>query len=201
MSATTLRRACKVAKIDAVEVEFSPFETEIEVCSLLPFLLTRPSAHPFFPPPQQRSGVVAACKELGVKIFSYSPLGKGILTTRFKSFEDVKNDSRGNGMFPRFDKENFENNQKLVRPYRRHRLITSVVNSFLLLQVDALEQLAKKKGCTPGQLALAWGMQAHGDLIIPIPGVRLSLLFRSPPSARSTHLSPSASSSAFDLSY
>lgn len=54
MSANTLRRAAKVAKIDFVEMEFSPFETGIE-----------------------NSGVIDACKELGVKIFAYSPLGHG----------------------------------------------------------------------------------------------------------------------------
>ncbi|GAA6038801.1 hypothetical protein JCM8097_002897 [Rhodosporidiobolus ruineniae] len=130
MSEKTLRRAAKVAKIDFVEMEFSPFETAIE-----------------------NSGVVAACKELGVKILAYSPLGKGFLTGRFRSFEDVtgKNDARGAGAFPRFNKDVWEHNFKLVQ---------------------AIESLAAKKGCTPGQLALAWGMQVHGDLILPIPGTK-----------------------------
>ncbi|GAA6041816.1 hypothetical protein JCM8097_007175 [Rhodosporidiobolus ruineniae] len=130
MSAKTLRRACKVAKIDFVEMEFSPFETGIET-----------------------DGVIDACKELGVKVLAYSPLGKGFLTGRFRSFEDFtgKGDMRGIGALPRYDRENFENNIKLTQ---------------------AIESLAAKKGCTPGQLALAWGMQVHPDLIIPIPGTK-----------------------------
>ncbi|GAA5863605.1 hypothetical protein JCM8547_003663 [Rhodosporidiobolus lusitaniae] len=130
MSASTLRRAAKVAKIDFVEMEFSPFETGIEA-----------------------NGVIDACKELGVKILSYSPLGKGFLTGRFRKFEDVsgEGDGRGSGMFPRFSKELFDYNFKLVQ---------------------AIEGLAEKKGCKPGQLALAWGLQVHPGLIIPIPGTK-----------------------------
>ncbi|BGO98014.1 Aldo/keto reductase [Rhodotorula toruloides ATCC 204091] len=130
MSANTLRRAAKVAKIDFVEMEFSPFETGIE-----------------------DSGVIDACKELGVKIFAYSPLGHGFLTGRFRSFEDVLKDGdmRGSGAFPRFNKEVWDHNFKLV---------------------EALEKIAEKKGCKASQLALAWAMQVHGNLIIPIPGTK-----------------------------
>ncbi|GAA5901871.1 hypothetical protein JCM6882_008696 [Rhodosporidiobolus microsporus] len=131
MSAATLRRAAKVAKIDFVEMEFSPFETKYE-----------------------DNGVIEACKDLGVRLFAYSPLGKGLLTGRFRKFEDVQKDgdSRSAGVFPRFNKDVWEHNFKLV---------------------EALEKLAEKKGCTPGQLALAWGMQSHGPgFIIPIPGTK-----------------------------
>ncbi|POY73356.1 hypothetical protein BMF94_3691 [Rhodotorula taiwanensis] len=130
MSASTLRRAAKAGKIDFVEMEFSPFETAIE-----------------------DNGVLDACKELGVKILAYSPLGKGALTGKFKSFEDFEKegDMRSTGLFPRFNRDAWEHNVKLV---------------------NALEELAKEKQCSPGQLALAWDMQVHGDLIIPIPGTK-----------------------------
>ncbi|GAA5821046.1 hypothetical protein JCM11251_001935 [Rhodosporidiobolus azoricus] len=130
MSAATLRRAAKVAKIDFVEMEYSCFETRYE-----------------------DNGVIDACKELGVKLLAYSPLGKGLLTGRFRKFEDLKTqgDARGTGAFPRFNQDVFEHNFRLV---------------------EALEKIAAKKGCSPGQLALAWAMQAHDDLIIPIPGTK-----------------------------
>ncbi|GAA5998743.1 uncharacterized protein JCM10292_007201 [Rhodotorula paludigena] len=130
MSADTLRRAAKVGKIDFVEMEWSPFETEIE-----------------------RNGVIDACKELGVKILAYSPLGKGFLTGRFRSIKDISGeaDSRGAGAFPRFSEEVFEHNFKLV---------------------EAIEKLAEKKGCKPGQLALAWDTQVYPGLVIAIPGTK-----------------------------
>ncbi|BGP38347.1 hypothetical protein JCM10450v2_002295 [Rhodotorula kratochvilovae] len=130
MSAATLRRAAAVARIDFVEMEFSPFETTIE-----------------------SNGVIAACQEFGVKILAYSPLGKGFLTGRFRSFEDISQDgdARGAGAFPRFTRELFEHNFRLVQ---------------------AFEKLAAEKGCTPGQLALAWDCQAYPGLIIPIPGTK-----------------------------
>ncbi|KAM0752610.1 aldose reductase YakC [Meredithblackwellia eburnea MCA 4105] len=128
MSATTLRRAAKVAKIDFIEMEFSPFETAIA-----------------------QNGVIDAAKELGVKILAYSPLGRGFLTGRFRSVEDFKGDSRGSGAYPRYAEENFEANFKVVQ---------------------ALENLAKAKGCTAGQLALAWDAQVYPGLIIPIPGTK-----------------------------
>ncbi|GAA5981557.1 hypothetical protein JCM11641_004096 [Rhodosporidiobolus odoratus] len=130
MSANTLRRAAKVAKIDFVEMEYSPFELHIE-----------------------DNGVIDACKELGVKVLAYSPLGKGMLTGRFRKLEDVQKDGdmRGAGAFPRFNEDVWEHNFKLVQ---------------------AIEKLAEKKGCKPGQLALAFDSQVHGDLIIPIPGTK-----------------------------
>lgn len=101
----------------------------------------------------QRNGVIDACKELGVKILAYSPLGKGFLTGRFRSIKDISGeaDSRGAGAFPRFNEEVFEHNFKLV---------------------EAIEKLAEKKGCKPGQLALAWDTQVYPGLVIAIPGVR-----------------------------
>ncbi|BGP13474.1 hypothetical protein JCM10213_001798 [Rhodosporidiobolus nylandii] len=130
MSAASLRRAVAVAKIHFVEMEFSLFERAIEI-----------------------NGVLDACKEHGVRVLAYSPLGKGWLTGRFRTFEDFKKDGdlRSSGAFPRFNEDVFEHNFKLVQ---------------------ALEKLAEKKGCMPSQLALAWVSQVHGDLIIPIPGTK-----------------------------
>ncbi|GAA6042856.1 hypothetical protein JCM8097_007192 [Rhodosporidiobolus ruineniae] len=130
MSATSLRRAAKVAQVDFVEMEFSPFETSIET-----------------------NGVLDACKELNVKVIAYSPLGGGFLTGRFRDFQSVTGpgDVRSSGRFPRFNEDVWQHNFRLV---------------------EALEQIAARKGITAGQLSLAWVMQVHGDLIIPIPGTK-----------------------------
>ncbi|BGP61919.1 hypothetical protein NBRC10512v2_003239 [Rhodotorula toruloides] len=127
-SAATLRRAAKEAQIDFVEIEYSPFELVME-----------------------RNGVLEACRELGVKVLAYSPLGRGFLTGRYKKPEDfslASGDYRA--AFPRYTKENFDRNYKIV---------------------EELERLAEKKGCKSGQLALAW-LMAQGDNIIPIPGTK-----------------------------
>lgn len=87
--------------------------------------------------------------ELGIGFVAYSPLGRGFLTGRFRKFEDLPSDDyRRNS--PRFQGANFQKNLDLVAQ---------------------VEQLAKEKGCTPGQLALAWEL-AQGDDIIPIPGTK-----------------------------
>ncbi|KPV75783.1 uncharacterized protein RHOBADRAFT_43207 [Rhodotorula graminis WP1] len=147
MSAKTLRRAADVAKIDFVEVEWSPFETTIE-----------------------SNGVIEACQELGVKILAYSPLGKGFLTGRFRSFDDISKDGdmRGAGAFPRFTKELFDHNFKLV---------------------EAFEKIAATKGCTPGQLALAWDCQVYPGLVIPIPGTKSTKYLEENWAARDVKLS------------
>ncbi|GAA5841873.1 hypothetical protein JCM11251_005407 [Rhodosporidiobolus azoricus] len=91
-SAQTLRRAAAVAKIDFIEMEYSPWSLEIE-----------------------ENGVLDACKELDVKILAYSPLGRGFLTGRFKSPEDFKQDGDSRSdFFPRLSAENFEKNYRLV---------------------------------------------------------------------------------------
>lgn len=89
------------------------------------------------------------CKELGIAFVAYSPLGRGFLTGQIKKYEDFSaNDVRRN--WPRFQGENFQKNIDLVRQ---------------------IETLAKKKGCTASQLALAWVI-AQGDHIFPIPGTK-----------------------------
>jgi aryl-alcohol dehydrogenase-like predicted oxidoreductase len=86
-------------------------------------------------------------REVGIALVAYSPLGRGFLAGRFRKPEDLAADDwrRGN---PRFQGENFAKNVQLV---------------------DHLRELAARKGCTPAQLALAWLLVRH-DNVIPIPG-------------------------------
>jgi aryl-alcohol dehydrogenase-like predicted oxidoreductase len=122
-AAGTLRRASAVHPIAALQTEYS--------------LWTRD--------PEQE--LLGACRELGVAFVAYSPLGRGFLTGRFTSVDDLAPDDwrRSN---PRFQGENFQHNLDLV------------------VQV---ESLARAKGCTPAQLALAW-LLSRGPDVIPIPG-------------------------------
>ena len=93
--------------------------------------------------------VIPTVRELGIGYVAYSPLGRGFLTGQFKSPEDFpEDDTRRN--HPRFQGENFEKNLQLVRE---------------------VEAMAKDKGCTTAQLALAWVL-AQGDDIVPIPGTK-----------------------------
>jgi aryl-alcohol dehydrogenase-like predicted oxidoreductase len=94
-------------------------------------------------------GVLATTRELGIAFVAYSPLGRGFLTGQIKKFDDLApDDFRRNT--PRFQGENFQKNLDLVA---------------------RVEQIAKEKNCTSGQLALAW-LLAQGDDIIPIPGTK-----------------------------
>jgi aryl-alcohol dehydrogenase-like predicted oxidoreductase len=93
--------------------------------------------------------VLPLCRELGIGFVAYSPLGRGFLTGRFRSLEDLpEGDYRRNS--PRFQGENFQKNLDLV---------------------ERVEQIAKGKGCSPAQLALAWLLAQGGD-IVPIPGTK-----------------------------
>lgn len=123
VSADTLRRACKVAHIDAVQMEMSPFCMEVE-----------------------QRGLMSACRQLGVAIVAYAPLGKGFLTGSIRSLSDLEEGDRRR-IFPRFSEENFHKNLELV---------------------DKLNAIADRKGCTNGQLILAWLMK--NPLVFPIPG-------------------------------
>ncbi len=98
---------------------------------------------------REEIGVKKACDELGITIVAYSPLGRGLLTGQFKSRSDFQPDDK-RLYFPRFSEENFPNNLKLF---------------------ERVSELAKKKGVTPGQLALAWVLK-QGENVIPIPGTR-----------------------------
>jgi aryl-alcohol dehydrogenase-like predicted oxidoreductase len=93
--------------------------------------------------------VLPTVRELGIGYVAYSPLGRGFLTGQFKSPEDFpEGDFRKN--HPRFQGENFQKNLQLV---------------------DEVGAMAKEKGCTTAQLALAWVL-AQGDDIVPIPGTK-----------------------------
>lgn len=99
------------------------------------------------------NGVADACGEAGVPIVAYSPIGRGMLTGQIRSVDDIPKDDMRRG-YPRFLPENFHLNIKLV---------------------ERLEAVAEKRGCTTGQLALAWVRQAGRNVkgnpeIIPIPG-------------------------------
>ncbi len=94
-------------------------------------------------------GVLETCERLGIGFLAYSPLGRGFLTGQIKRIEDLAaDDFRRNS--PRFQGENFAKNLNLVA---------------------VVEAMAKKKQCTPSQLALAW-LLSRGPFIVPIPGTK-----------------------------
>lgn len=112
--------------IAALEVEYSPFTLDIE---------------------DPKIGVMNVCRELGITVVAYSPLGRGLLSGRFQSPDDfAEGDWRKS--VPRFSKENFPR---------------------ILNLVNGLKQVGDKYNATSGQVALAWVL-AQGDNIIPIPG-------------------------------
>jgi aryl-alcohol dehydrogenase-like predicted oxidoreductase len=126
VSSRTLRRAHAVHPISAVQMEYSPFDLDVE-----------------------KEGLLDACRELGVSLVAYGPLAKGMITAQYKSNADFgEGDSRRD--HPRYSDENFPKNMKLVEHFK---------------------QFAAKKGCTPGQLSIAF-LLAQGDEIIPIPGTQ-----------------------------
>jgi aryl-alcohol dehydrogenase-like predicted oxidoreductase len=93
--------------------------------------------------------ILPTCRELGIGFVAYSPLGRGFLTGQFKTFDDLAaDDYRRNS--PRFQGENFQKNLDLLRQ---------------------VQEMAKEKGCTSSQLALAWVL-AQRDNIVPIPGTK-----------------------------
>jgi aryl-alcohol dehydrogenase-like predicted oxidoreductase len=119
----TIRRAAAVHPIAALQTEYSLWSRDPE------------------------DGLLDTCRELGIGFVAYSPLGRGFLTGRFRSIDDLAADDwRRNN--PRFQGENFQKNLDLVAK---------------------IEELARQKGCTPAQLALAW-LLAQGPDIVPIPG-------------------------------
>jgi aryl-alcohol dehydrogenase-like predicted oxidoreductase len=94
--------------------------------------------------------VLPTVRELGIGFVAYSPLGRGFLTGAYKSPADLPEGDSRSGRFPRFAQENFDRNVALVA---------------------SVEELAASKGCTPGQLALAWVL-SRGDDIAAIPGTK-----------------------------
>jgi aryl-alcohol dehydrogenase-like predicted oxidoreductase len=121
----TIRRAHAVHPITAVQTEYSLWTRDPE------------------------SEVLPTCRELGIGFVPYSPLGRGFLSGRFKSPEELdKNDFRRHG--PRFSGENLEANLKLA---------------------EKVAEIAEEKGITPAQLALAWVLH-QGEDLVPIPGTK-----------------------------
>jgi aryl-alcohol dehydrogenase-like predicted oxidoreductase len=93
--------------------------------------------------------ILPTVRELGIGFVPYSPLGRGFITGQFKKFEDLPADDFRR-LMPRFQGENFQKNLDVVAK---------------------IEEIAREKGCTPAQLALAWVL-AQGDDIAPIPGTK-----------------------------
>jgi aryl-alcohol dehydrogenase-like predicted oxidoreductase len=121
----TLRRAHAVHPIAALQTEFSLWSRDAE------------------------DEILPTVRELGIGFVAYSPLGRGFLTGRIRSIDDLEpDDYRRNS--PRFQGENFRDNLRLV---------------------DDIEAIAAEHRCTPAQLALAWVLE-QGDDIVPIPGTK-----------------------------
>ncbi|MEQ0563930.1 aldo/keto reductase [Amycolatopsis sp. NEAU-NG30] len=93
--------------------------------------------------------ILDTCRELGIGVVPFSPLGRGFLTGAVTSVRDLPADDMRRTL-PRFADGNFERNMAIV---------------------DALRKLAEEKGVTAGQLALAW-VQARGEDVVPIPGTK-----------------------------
>jgi aryl-alcohol dehydrogenase-like predicted oxidoreductase len=124
-SAETIRRAHAVHPVTAVQTEYSLWTRDVEQ-EILPTL-----------------------NELGIALVAYSPLGRGFLSGRFTSPDELdEGDFRRYG--PRFTGENLNQNLKLA---------------------ERVKELAAEKGITPGQLALAWVLH-RGEHIVPIPGTK-----------------------------
>jgi aryl-alcohol dehydrogenase-like predicted oxidoreductase len=121
----TIRRAHATHPISALQTEFSLWSRDPE------------------------DEILPTVRELGIGFVAYSPLGRGFLTGRFKSIDDLPEDDfrRVN---PRFEGENFDRNLELV---------------------ERVTEIAAEKGVNAGQLALAWVL-AQGDDVVPIPGTK-----------------------------
>jgi aryl-alcohol dehydrogenase-like predicted oxidoreductase len=121
----TLRRAAKVFPITALQTEYSLWSRDPE------------------------GEILDTCRELGIGFVAYSPLGRGFLTGRFTTPEDIAEDD-WRRRHPRFQGENFTRNLRLAA---------------------TVKQIAGEIGCSPAQLALAWVL-AQGEDVVPIPGTK-----------------------------
>jgi aryl-alcohol dehydrogenase-like predicted oxidoreductase len=124
-SADTVRRAAAVHPITALQSEWSLFSRDIE------------------------DEIIPACRDHGIGLVPYSPLGRGLLTGAVTSLDELQSDDFRRTQ-PRFQGDNLERNLELVAVVR---------------------DIAAAKGCTPSQVALAW-LLAHGDDVVPIPGTK-----------------------------
>ncbi|PSB19750.1 aldo/keto reductase [Phormidesmis priestleyi ULC007] len=122
----TIRRAQAVHPISALQTEYSLWSREPE------------------------AEILPTCRELGIGFVPYSPLGRGFLTGKIKSLDDLSEGDFRAERYPRFQAENMQHNLELVQQ---------------------VEQMAADKGVKAGQLALAWVL-AQGEDIVPIPGTK-----------------------------
>ncbi|HEX4216250.1 MAG TPA: aldo/keto reductase [Candidatus Dormibacteraeota bacterium] len=123
-SAATIRRAHRVHPVTALQSEWSLWTRDIE------------------------AEILPTCRELGVGVVPFSPLGRGFLTGTLSSADFGEGDMRRT--LPRFQGENLDRNQAIV---------------------EALRALAAERGVTAGRLALAW-VQHQGEDVVPIPGTK-----------------------------
>jgi aryl-alcohol dehydrogenase-like predicted oxidoreductase len=121
----TIRRANKVHPMSAVETEYSLWSRDVE------------------------TAVLPACRELGIGLLAYAPLGRGFLSATIKTLDALLPKDRRRD-HPRFSPDNIKRNAELLAP---------------------IEKIAAQKGCTPAQVALAW-VYARGNDIVPIPGTK-----------------------------
>ena len=112
--------------------------------------------------------ILSTVRELGIGFVAYSPLGRGLLTGAIRSTADLPEGDTRPHRFPRFGEQHFDRNLALV---------------------DAVSELAERKGCTPGQLAIAW-LLAQGDDIVPIPGTKRLRYLEENVAAVDVHLDP-----------
>jgi aryl-alcohol dehydrogenase-like predicted oxidoreductase len=121
----TLARACKIHPIAALQTEYSLWARDVE------------------------DEILPACRELGIGFVPYSPLGRGLLTGRVRSLDDIApHDLRRRQ--PRFQPGNMEKNLELLKP---------------------IEAIAEKRGVSTAQVSLAW-LLSRGDDMVPIPGTK-----------------------------
>lgn len=122
----TIRRAQAVHPISALQTEYSLWSREPE------------------------AEILPTCRELGIGFVPYSPLGRGFLTGKIRSMDDLLEGDYRASRYPRFQAENLQQNLELVQQ---------------------IEEMAAYKGVKPGQLVLAWVL-AQGEDIVPIPGTK-----------------------------
>ena len=122
----TIRRAQAVYPISALQTEYSLWSREPE------------------------AEILPTCRELGIGFVPYSPLGRGFLTGKIRSIDDLLEGDYRASRYPRFAAENLQQNLELVQ---------------------RIEEMAAEKKVKPGQLALAWVL-AQGEDIVPIPGTK-----------------------------
>jgi aryl-alcohol dehydrogenase-like predicted oxidoreductase len=139
----TIRRAQKVHPIAALQTEYSLWSRDPE------------------------GELLDTVRELGIGFVAYSPLGRGFLTAKIRSLDELAEDDWRRSM-PRVEQDNFRRNMELV---------------------ERIRDVAAKKGCTPAQLALAWVL-AQGDDIVPIPGTKRRRYLEENIEALNVHLTP-----------